>query len=211
MKTLSLIRAIVFAVTGLLILHGSGDARFAVVQQGTPLFSAAGNLRLGTERELASKIDLSNGLVAYYSFDDGTAIDNSGNGNNGVLFGGVSSVMGVRGNALDFNGTNGFVQVSNSSSLNLSTEFTIIGTVFPRSFYTTLGEEWIVILTKGNTSSMDSPYAIIYQNIDNTIKPHVRMTSGGSALWGTLPIANSLFLNRWNTFAWRYSNGTDYA
>ncbi|HML76033.1 MAG TPA: hypothetical protein PKB02_16200 [Anaerohalosphaeraceae bacterium] len=31
-------------------------------------------------------------MVARYTFDDGTAVDSSGNGNNGTIFGGVTAV-----------------------------------------------------------------------------------------------------------------------
>jgi hypothetical protein len=48
------------------------------------------------------------GLVAYYSFDDGTAHDNSGNGKDGTIVG-ASSVTGFRGQGLQFDGTNDLV------------------------------------------------------------------------------------------------------
>lgn len=47
---------------------------------------------------------LTDGLVAYYTFDDGTAKDNSGNGNHGVFVGAPKSVAGRLGKALDFGG-----------------------------------------------------------------------------------------------------------
>jgi len=55
-------------------------------------------------------------LVAYWSFDDGTATDNSGNGNNGTLQGEEvpSTVEGVYGNALQFNGNN-YIEIENLS------------------------------------------------------------------------------------------------
>lgn len=43
------------------------------------------------------------GLVAYYSFDDGTAIDNSGNGYDGTI-NGATVANGISGNALHFDG-----------------------------------------------------------------------------------------------------------
>lgn len=43
------------------------------------------------------------GLVAYYSFDDGTATDNSGNGFDGTI-NGASVTEGISGNALHFDG-----------------------------------------------------------------------------------------------------------
>jgi len=61
---------------------------------------------------------LKDGLVAYYSFNDGTAKDNSGNGNNGVFLGAPKSVAGKIGKCLDFNGkTDGIDVVSTKVQL----------------------------------------------------------------------------------------------
>lgn len=52
------------------------------------------------------------GLVGYWSFDEGTgnmAFDGSGNGNDGVIEGNPTWVEGQLGTALDFEGTNSFV------------------------------------------------------------------------------------------------------
>ena len=59
-------------------------------------------------------------LVARYTFDDGTAADSSGNANNGVIVGGVTSVDdAVRGKVISFDGANGsYIRVANSASLN---------------------------------------------------------------------------------------------
>ena len=59
-------------------------------------------------------------LVARYTFDDGTAADASGNANDGVIFGGVTSVDDAeRGKVISFDGVNGsYIRVPNSDSLN---------------------------------------------------------------------------------------------
>lgn len=59
-------------------------------------------------------------LVARYTFDNGTADDDSGNGNNGVLNGGVTAVTDVnRGPVMQFDGAAGsYIRVANSESLN---------------------------------------------------------------------------------------------
>ncbi len=52
------------------------------------------------------------GLVAYYPFDAGTgtvASDKSGNGNDGKIIGGAEWVKGKYGDALKFNGADGYV------------------------------------------------------------------------------------------------------
>ena len=47
--------------------------------------------------------DISSGLVAYYSFDDGTAADDSGHGRTGTLVGSPVRTGGIFGDALQFN------------------------------------------------------------------------------------------------------------
>jgi hypothetical protein len=56
---------------------------------------------------------LKNGLVAFYPFD-GNAHDNSGNGNHGVVHGGVSLVadrFGNPKNAMQFDGSSGYIEI----------------------------------------------------------------------------------------------------
>ncbi len=68
----------------------------------------------------------SGGLVAYYQLN-GNAVDLTGNGNNGVITGGVSLASDRFGNlssALRFDGT-GYITVNNSPSLQLGRQFTI--------------------------------------------------------------------------------------
>ncbi|MBU0640928.1 MAG: carboxypeptidase regulatory-like domain-containing protein [Planctomycetes bacterium] len=67
----------------------------------------------------AARADLSEGLVAYWSFDEGSgsiAHDSSGYGNHGTVFG-ASWVEGVSGNALCFDGSDDYVEVPDSVSL----------------------------------------------------------------------------------------------
>ena len=66
-----------------------------------------------------SKADLNAGLVAHWSFDDCTAKDVSGNGNNGEIRGNPLCTAGVQGKSLKFNGVGDYIQVESSSSLNV--------------------------------------------------------------------------------------------
>ncbi len=49
---------------------------------------------------------VTDGLIAYYSFDNCDAFDDSGNGSDGVIVGTPDCVCGVSGNALEFDGLN---------------------------------------------------------------------------------------------------------
>jgi Concanavalin A-like lectin/glucanases superfamily/Pectate lyase superfamily protein/Divergent InlB B-repeat domain len=72
---------------------------------------------------------LTSGLIAWYKFDDGsgvTSADSSGNGNDGALNNSPAWITnGIIGGALQFNGTNQYVSVASSTSLNPSTAITI--------------------------------------------------------------------------------------
>jgi len=74
--------------------------------------------------------DLDEGLIAYYSFDDGTARDNSGNGHDGVIHG-ATVVDGVKGKALYFDGVNDYVEIPDDNSLETEGEKTVVLWVKP--------------------------------------------------------------------------------
>jgi len=64
--------------------------------------------------------DLTNGLVAYYNFNNGNLNDSSGN-NNAIVFNNAVKTadrFGVANNAYLFNGTSSYMQVNSSATLN---------------------------------------------------------------------------------------------
>ena len=83
-----------------------------------------------------SQINLSQGMVAYYPFN-GNANDNSGNGNNPV-FNNASLTADRLGNpnsAYYFNGTDSYIRIPNSTSLNPSSAISICAWVKVKDFY----------------------------------------------------------------------------
>jgi sugar lactone lactonase YvrE len=77
--------------------------------------------------KLITFASLKDGLLAYYPFD-GNALDKSGNGNNGEIFGGVTlttNSFGLAGKALKFDGTSGYIKIANGDVLNFVSNFTI--------------------------------------------------------------------------------------
>lgn len=69
----------------------------------------------------AQKMARAQGLVALYTFDEGTGHtvhDGSGNGNHGRIHG-ATFVKGVKGHALQFDGKAAYVDCGNAASLNL--------------------------------------------------------------------------------------------
>lgn len=67
-------------------------------------------------------------LVAHWKFDEGagtTAIDSSGNGNDGTLEGDLQWVPGQLGGALEGNGTSDIIRVAHADSLDISDAVTV--------------------------------------------------------------------------------------
>ena len=81
---------------------------------------------------VVSAVDLERGLVAYYSFDDCSAKDLSGNGNDGIIYG-AKCVDGKFGKALSFDGVNDYVRVP--SIVPSSSEGTFMAWVKPNSIH----------------------------------------------------------------------------
>src|ERR1041384_7419120 len=102
---------------------------------------------VASSSELPESADVSiAGLVAAYSFDEGsgaTVNDFSGNGNTGTISG-ATWTLGKFGNALSFNGSTNWVTVNDSDSLDLSTGMTLEAWVFP----TLATGNWTTVLLK---------------------------------------------------------------
>jgi chitodextrinase len=95
---------------------------------------AAGNLSGYSVVATAMTPATASGLVAAYSFNEGTGTvvtDTSGNGNNGTISGATWTTSGKYGNALVFNGTSALVTVNNSTTLQLSNAMTLEAWVNP--------------------------------------------------------------------------------
>jgi len=87
-------------------------------------------------------------LVAAFGFNEisgTTAIDLSGNGNNGIISGATRTTSGMYGGALIFSGTNAVVTISNSASLDLTTGMTVEAWVDP----SVVNNAWRDVIYKG--------------------------------------------------------------
>ncbi len=95
--------------------------------------------------------DITSGLVGYWSFDAGTAKDDSGNGNNGVLVGNPQSVAGKAGNgkAFDFNGDDG-IEIADDPLLQLPDAFTLSCWMYPRGTKDANGNDHAGVVWKGS-------------------------------------------------------------
>ncbi len=101
------------------VMESSKENKAAISDGG----SLPGVLQVGTHIDLTPPLR-DKGLVGYWTFDEGggtTVYDSSGNGNNGILYNSPSWQSGSScesGSCILFNGTNNYVNIPNSSSLN---------------------------------------------------------------------------------------------
>jgi hypothetical protein len=91
----------------------------------------------------------SSGLVAAYSFDEGTGTtvaDASGGGNGGTIQNATWGATGKYGKALVFNGTSARVTIADAPSLRLTTGMTLEAWVNP----SVVNGVWRDVIYKGN-------------------------------------------------------------
>jgi hypothetical protein len=79
-----------------------------------------------------SYADLKEGLVAGWTFDDGTARDQTRKGHDGEKKGNPKSVKGKFGMGYDFNGADTGVEIDDHKDLQLTEPFTVAAWIFPR-------------------------------------------------------------------------------
>jgi hypothetical protein len=99
-------------------------------------------------------------LVSHYEAEN-SAADSVGS-NDGTLVNGTTFVSGPIGQAFDFDGTNDYVEIPNSSSLAISSHLTLSAWVRPESFGP--GDGTGAILWKGNSiaSASGQSYALMW-------------------------------------------------
>ena len=134
---------------------------------------AAGNLSSYSNIVGASTSAAPTGLVAAYSFDEGsgtTVADASGNGHTGTITGATWAATGKYGKALQFNGTSALVTVADAASLHLSSGMTLEAWVNP----STVNANWRDVIYKGN----DNFY--LEATSTNASRPDAGTIAGGS-------------------------------
>jgi hypothetical protein len=72
----------------------------------------------------APLVDLTSGLVAYWSFDNCDATDDSGNGHDGTIYGNPQCVEGEKGKAFSFDGVDGYIEAP-KPNITTDSSFTI--------------------------------------------------------------------------------------
>jgi PKD repeat protein len=140
-------------------------------------------------------INVSNGLVAAYSFDEGTGTtvnDLSGNGNDGTIGGATWSSSAKYGKALSFT-SGALITVNDAPSLDLTTGMTL--------------EAWV------NPSALSSWQDIIYKAPGDIFfllgsAPTAQVPATGGTFTQTLYGTTALPLNTWSHLAATYDGAT---
>lgn len=161
---------------------------------------AAGNFTLSGG--IAVTVNNTN-LVAAYGFNENTgttANDNSGNNNTGTLTNGPTwSASGMYGAAIQFDGTNDFVNINDANSLDLTNGMTMEAWVNPSNL-----TGFKTIICKDRTTSNFTYTLAANNNASNTNnqRPNsrIRIGSANTAATGTTKLA----LNTWTHVASTY-------
>ena len=147
-----------------------------------------------------SRTRRSAGLVGAWAFDEGsgtTASDQSGRGNTGTLTNASWITGGKFNSALSFNGTNAWVSVPDSATLDLTTGMTLEAWVQP-----TVTGSWRTVVMKEQSGNL--VYGL-YSNT-STNRPRVEIFAGGSLR--TLEGPSQLPTGTWSHLAATYDGAT---
>jgi len=145
-------------------------------------------LALASTRVLAS---LEDGLVAYWSFDGTNAVDNSGNGHNGIVLGSVTQAPGIFGGAFQFQGGPGSIMIPRSNAFALTNNLTVGAWVNYHTVASSFGSQ---ILWFGDPAPAHDPWEI-HLLPDGTAQFRIDCGTGGQSV--VLNSSTPLAPRRW--------------
>ena len=133
------------------------------------------------------------GVWTFDNIQNTTAYDDSGLGNNGIIYNGATQVDGVIGKALSFDGANDYVSIADSSSLN--TDFiTITAWVYPTAY-----QYYANVVTK----RYPAQYILRFCSYDGRIQGYVQ--AGGAWRACTTATDATAPLNQWSHLVFAYN------
>ena len=154
-----------------------------------------------------AQVDLNAGLIAYYPFT-GNANDASGNNNNPV-FNNATLTSDRNGNpnsAYHFNGTNNYMRIPNSATLNMANKMSIALWVKATGYYTGPCYNNMLVM-KGDADYLTGNYFLrfsdAYTGCTNPTTTQERFY--GPGVISQLPLVQ---LNQWYSVVWTY-DGTE--
>jgi hypothetical protein len=154
-------------------------------------YTEAFNVTLYTENQA--------GLVGYWKFDEGAgtiASDSSGNNNNGTINGAVWT-EGRISRGVQFDGIDDYVQVPDSTSLNIANdEISIAAWVKMLGDGTNNG---VVVCKQAPAGTSDASYSLdVYPSIHTPVGRHVEFAVNVGGSWNAYVSTSALTLGAWN-------------
>lgn len=147
------------------------------------------------------------GLVGHWTFNGPDMTpnvrDRSGQGNHGNLIGQTSTTTapGKLGQALDFDGVNDVVRVSDSSSLDITTSVTVSAWVYEN----TAAQGSDVVVVKGNSGAGSVATQAYLMDFGDTRRPRFAVSNGLTVI-SALTSSNFTTIGNWHHWVGVYEN-----
>jgi nitrous oxidase accessory protein NosD len=172
------------------------------------------NTNFNNDFNIPRPLNLSDGLVGYWNFNEGTgsiAHDLSGYGNDGKIFGNAIWTTGRSGYALSFDGVDDWIDCGNDASLNPSTAITLAAWYKPTIPWVGAGNDPIIDKSHTLQSYLEYQYHLgvcgnQYEG-SNPLALSFDITSGGTYYWIGSP-ANSVSFDQWSFIVGTYDGST---
>ena len=150
---------------------------------------------------LTATADLTNGLVAYYPFN-GNVNDQSGNGNNGAVYGAslCADRFGHTNSAYSFNGINNYIVLPPSSALN-PPQLTVSAWINLSQYYPQNGQQGALIF-----SAYNGYLGGYFLFVDSDGKPDLRLHAPNYS--GDAHSDTAIATSAWNHVAGTYDGNT---
>lgn len=155
--------------------------------------------------ELSAPLNMNKtGNDGYWTFDQGTGADGSGNSNDGTLHG-PTTVSGISAasRALSFDGDD-YITIPHSPTLNISAEITVEAWIYPT--FSNSGEH--MIISKGGNWNTEDPQC--YELTMDKDRPLFQMKLPDSEDWYGAAPADPISKNRWHHVAGVYDGTMFY-
>ncbi|MBI3852594.1 MAG: immunoglobulin domain-containing protein [Verrucomicrobia bacterium] len=138
------------------------------------------------------------GLVGWWRAESNA--NDSADGNQGTLQGGVNFVLGEVGQAFNFNGTNAYVEIPSSASLKMTGPFSVEAWVNYEKVTAPYGD---MIVTKGQDVEAPVDWALSVSDLQK-LRPHVKVGTS----WVVFDCATTLSTGVWYHVAMVYDGST---
>ena len=152
---------------------------------------------------------LQDGLVGYWSFDEGagmTVTDSSGNGNTGTLRKQTAWWSGISDQALFFDGADDYVEIPDSNSLDTPSTLTVSAWINNQTLTNRLSDQYRIIASKGWATSLGGSWTLAWSVKDGSLIFFVGRGSTNSYRHAKFPFGDSE-ANRWHLITAVVANG----